>query len=59
MQKKGFSHFPSLDKSSFSTFKQPTGLKMSQTVPTGPTNQGTLIWIASTKFEPLKLNTHK
>jgi hypothetical protein len=28
-------------------------------VPTGPTDQGTLIWTASIKFKPLKLNAHK
>jgi hypothetical protein len=54
-----FPIFPSLDKSNYLTFKQPTSLKMSQTVPTGPTDQGTLIWTASIKFEPLKLNAHK
>jgi hypothetical protein len=54
-----FPIFPSLDKSSFPTFKQPTSLKKSQTVPTGPTDQGTLIWTASIKFEPLKLDAHK
>jgi hypothetical protein len=54
-----FPIFPSLDKSSFPTFKQPTSLKKSQSVPTSPTDQGTLIWTASDKFEPLNLNAHK
>jgi hypothetical protein len=58
-KKNGFPIFPSLDKSSFPTFKQPSSLKMSQTVLTVPTDQGTLIWAESIKFEPLKLNAHK
>jgi hypothetical protein len=50
-----FPIFPSLVLSSFQLFKQPKKPQIFPTVPTGPTGQGSLIWTARNKFEPLKL----
>jgi hypothetical protein len=50
-----FPIFPSLDQSSFQSLINQSHLKTCPTVPTSPTDQGTLIWTASNKFEPLPI----